>query len=252
MKKQLFQSLALAAILSTAACNGEFMPAKGTTYAPHSESYVAYVNSFKGSDTHVFETGSRSFVMRGTPAFGGNIDPWYDWQDVSADKGRARSLATCGSCNLPMGGEADVLTRNLAGYSAHLDICYDVPAKAPTCFKGAAMAIGADAPASKNGTGKDWKKLSVSVPEAEFRTLSFTKAHLRLVVDGAPTGYKGSASEGVIWADNFHYQLANVNKDGALETKASQPLWPDDYKGPVWQNNGFNVEKTYGTPWGNQ
>jgi len=244
MKKQLLKTLALAAILSTAACNGEFMPAKGTTYAPHSESYVAYVNSFKGADTHVFETGSRSFVMRGTPVFGGTIDPWYDWQDVSADKGRARSLETCNSCSLPMGGETDVMTRNLKGYSAHLDICYDVPKKAPTCFTGTPMPIGAD--------DNKWKKLSVTVPEADFRKLSFVKAHLRLVVDGAPTGYKGSASEGVIWADNFHYQLATVEKDGSLSMKPSQPLWPDDYKGPVWQNNGFNVEKTYGTPWGNQ
>ena len=225
-KNKLLLSLSAAALLGLSACHGEFAPSENESYAPHSESYVRYVNNFTGTDTHVFEKGDRSFVLRGTPPFAAYISPWYDWRDVSAEANKTTSVGDCGSCGLPAGAEADVLTRNLAGYKAHLELCYVTDAQNPACFKGDQISIDKQNP-------KDWQKLTVTVPMEDFRQQHFTKANMRIVVEGKPAINNNTFSEGVIWADDFHYQIAEAGKDGAITTKRSGALWLDDYSG--WQ-----------------
>lgn len=205
-------------------------PVEQMSYAPNDPAYVGYVNEFKGTDTHTFKTGDRSFVMRGTPPLQGVIDPWYDWNDMSIVHSKAVSFDDCGKCALAMGAETVIKTRNLKGHSVGLEICY-YQAKddaKPQCFKGDTLPLSEDV--------KDWKKLSVTVPFEAFRKLSYKIARLRLSVDGGQDPYHGDrigrgGFEGVLWADDFHFTLAESDGAGSYKTRLSGALWPDDYSG---------------------
>lgn len=224
LNQKLLLPLSFALALGTVSCE-QFAPSPNETYAPHSEGYVNYVNNFTGTDTHVFEKGDRSFVLRGTPPFAAMITPWYDWRDISAEANKTTAIGDCGSCGLPAGAEADVRSRNLAGYKVHLELCYMNDAKAPVCFKGDPMAI-------ESNNAEAWKKLTVNVPLEDFKAQHFTRANMRLAVEGRPAVDNNTFSEGVIWADDFHYQVAEADrKTGEITMKRSGALWPDDYSG---------------------
>ncbi len=249
MKKALLPAFALMALFATAGCHrgemdnmlADFSPATGTTYAPHNEGYTPYVNGFTGTDTHVFKVGDRSFTMRGTPPFAGNVEPWFDWNETSGNKGAMLSLASCGDkCQMAVGAQAFIKTRSLKGYSARLEICYDTAKKDPVCYKGPAVAAT---------DGSEWLPISVTTPMEDFKALSFRKAHIRLAVEGEPAGYQKTNSEGVIWGDDFHFQLASMDKTGMVTTKLSGAFWPDDYTGWKWKDNGWSQSdyKTAGT-----
>ncbi|HYD19440.1 MAG TPA: hypothetical protein VEF76_13275 [Patescibacteria group bacterium] len=239
MKKTFVLSCALLAVLAAAGCNmrmrDSFAPAEQMSYAPSDDGYVGYVNDFTGTDTHHFKTGDRSFVMRGTPPLSGVVEPWYNWNDISNVGSKAVSFNDCGKCNLAMGAEAEVMTRNLRGHTVTMSLCYyGVPGKtAPLCFAGDTAKLGEDI--------KDWKKMSVSVPFEQFRGIPYRHARIHFDIDrGNEPGRNekiGKAGfEGVLWADDFRFTLAERAGTGAYNVKRSGALWPDDYKG--WGNAG--------------
>ncbi len=205
------------------------LPVEQTSYAPANPQYVGYVNDFTGTDTHTFKSGDRSFVLRGTPPLQGDIEPWYDWNDMGNVTSKAVSFNDCGKCNRAMGAETEIMTRNLKGHTVSLEICYFKGKKeTPTCFKGDSLPLMADV--------KEWKKLSVTVPFDKFRTVAYNIARLRIAVDRGNENIRnervGKAGfEGVIWADNFRFLLAEQNGTEAYNVKLSGALWPDDYAG---------------------
>lgn len=205
------------------------MPVEHMSYAPNDPHYVRYVNTRTGTDTHHFKSGERSFVMRGTPPLSGVIEPWYDWNDIGNVGSKAVSFNDCGKCNLAMGAEMEITTQNLQGHTVTLELCYYTKGKElPQCFKGDTVPLQQDI--------KEWKKLSVSVPFEQFRTIAYNNARMRLSVDRGPQpeGHErfGKAGfEGVIWADNFRYLLAEQNGTDSYNVKLSGALWPDDYSG---------------------
>ena len=239
MKNSFLLSAALLVAVTVTGCNvkmrDSFAPSEQMSYAPNDPGYTKYVNDFTGTDTHVFKTGDRSFTMRGTPPLKGVIEPWYNWNDISNVGSHAVSFNDCGKCNLAMGAEADVMTRNLRGHTVTLSLCYyDVPGKKePVCYAGDTAKLGEDI--------KDWKKMSVSVPFDQFRTIAYKQARIHLDVDRGnepPRNEKfGKAGfEGTIWADNFRFMLAEQNGSEKYNVKLSGALWPDDYNG--WQDDG--------------
>jgi len=204
------------------------MPVEQMSYAPSDPNYVRYVNERTGTDTHHFKTGDRSFVMRGTPPLSGVIEPWYDWNDMGNVTEKAVSFNDCGKCNLAMGAETEITTQNLKGHTVSLELCYYKGKEAPMCFKGDTVTLERDI--------KEWKKLSVTVPFEKFRTIAYNHARLRLSVDRGPQPEThervGKAGfEGVIWADNFRFLLAEQNGTDSYNVKLSGALWPDDYSG---------------------
>lgn len=206
------------------------MPVEQTSYSPNDPNYVRYVNERMGTDTHTYKTGDRSYVMRGTPPLKGDIEPWYDWNDMGNVTTKPVSFNDCGKCDLAMGAEAVVKTQNLKWHTLSLEICYFKNKKdpAPQCFRGDTLPLKEDI--------KDWKKMSVTVPFEKFRTIAYRNARLRLLVDDGNIGERnkkfGKAGfEGVVWADEFRFLLAEQKGGDTYNVKLSGALWPDDYSG---------------------
>lgn len=206
------------------------VPVQQMSYAPNDPAFVGYVGTRVGTDTHTFKTGDRSFVMRGTPPLKGVIDPWYDWNDMSEVHSKAVSFNDCGKCSLAMGAEAEIKTRNLKNHTVSLEICYYNSKKdhAPQCFRGDTLPLKEDV--------HEWKKLSVQVPFEKFRTIPIKNARIRLLVDdgtdnSARERVGKAGQEGVIWADNFRFMLAQQDGTSNYNVKLSGALWEDDYSG---------------------